>query len=63
MFKSIITNPTVISIVNGQLRHLGTLAGGFLASRGLIEGSDVQTVVGVVAAIGAMALSALAKRA
>lgn len=63
MLKSILTNPTAISILNGQLRHIGTVAGTALASRGLIEGGDVATIAGIVVAVGSMILSALAKRA
>lgn len=63
MLKSFLANPTMASIVTGQLRHLGTAAGAVLASRGLIDGGQVELVAGVVVTIGSMVLSALAKRA
>lgn len=63
MLKQVLSNPTVVKILNGQLRHLGTFAGGILVARGLIETGQIETVVGIVVAIGGMVLSALAKKA
>lgn len=63
MFKQILSNPTFTSIANGQLRHLGTMGGTWLAAQGYVGGSDVETIAGIVVAIGSMILSALAKRA
>ena len=63
MLKKILTNPSVLSVLNGQLRHLGTFVGGALVTYGVIETADVQAVVGVVVTVGGMVLSALAKRA
>jgi len=63
MLKQILSNPTFVSIVNGQLRHLGSAAGAALAAKGLIEGGQVETIAGIVVTIGSMILSALAKRA
>lgn len=62
MLKQILSNPTLLKILTGQLRHLGGAAGAALAAKGLIEGGQVETVAGVVATIGAMILSALAKK-
>lgn len=62
MLKQILSNPRVLKIVTGQLRHLGGAAGAALAAKGLIEGGQVETVAGIVATIGAMILSALAKK-
>lgn len=62
MLKQILSNPTFVSIINGQLRHAGTFLGGILVARGLIETGQVETVAGFVVAIGGMVLSALAKR-
>lgn len=62
MLKQILTNPTIVSIINGQLRHIGGAAGAALAAKGLIEGGQVETIAGIVATIGAMLLSALAKK-
>lgn len=62
MLKQILSNPTFVSIVNGQLRHLGGAAGAALAAKGLIEGAQVETIAGIVATVGAMVLSYLAKR-
>jgi hypothetical protein len=62
MLKQILTNPTIVSIISGQLRHIGGAAGAALAAKGLIEGGQVETVAGIIATIGAMILSALAKK-
>lgn len=63
MMSKILSNPTVISILNGQLRHWGTAGGVWLAHQGYIGGSQVETVAGIVVTLGSMFLSALAKRA
>lgn len=62
MFKSILGSPAFLSIVNGQLRHLGTLGAGALATHGWIDGSDTEKLVGVVVAVGTMVLSAISKK-
>ena len=62
MLKRLLSNPTLAGIINGQLRHLGTAAGAALATNGIIEGSEVSTVSGIVVAVGMMALSYLAKK-
>lgn len=63
MLKQIIANPTFVSILNGQLRHIGTVAGTSLATQGYISGSQIEAVSGLVVTLGTMVLSALAKRA
>lgn len=62
MLKRFLSNPAVVSILNGQLRHLGTAAGAALATDGFIEGSDVSAVSGIIVTAGMMVLSYLAKR-
>lgn len=62
MLRQALSNPTVISILKGQLRHLGTASGVWLAAQGYVGGGDVETIAGIVVAIGSMILSALAKR-
>lgn len=63
MLKQVLSNPSFVSVINGQLRHLGGAAGAALAAKGLIEGGQVETIAGIIATIGAMILSYLAKRA
>ena len=62
MLKRFLSNPAVVSIVSGQLRHIGTAAGAALATNGVIEGSDVSTVSGIIVTAGMMVLSYLAKK-
>lgn len=62
MLKQILTNPTFISIVSGQLRHLATAAGAALATYGFIDASEVASFSGAVVVIATMALSAASKK-
>jgi hypothetical protein len=62
MLKSLIANPTFLAIVNGQLRHYGGMAGAALVTHGVIDGGPAETIPGIFVAIGALVLSALAKR-
>lgn len=62
MLKQILTNPTVLSIINGQLRHWATVAGTALATNGFIGGSDVQVFAGAAVTLASMVLSALSKK-
>ena len=63
MFKDILTNPTLQSILIGQARHLLTLAGGSLVTAGVIQGGQVEAFAGIGMALLGFALSALAKKA
>lgn len=62
MLKQIITNQTFLSILNGQLRHLATVAGTALAAQGYIGGSDVELFSGAAVTLASMVLSALSKK-
>lgn len=62
MLKDILTSPALLPIINGQLRHLGTIAGTALATYGVIEAGDVPAFAGAALTIVSMLLSALAKR-
>ena len=62
MLKSILNSPVLLPIINGQVRHLGTLAAGSLVTYGFIQNADTEKVVGIVVAIGAMLLSAFSKK-
>jgi hypothetical protein len=62
MLQSILKSPALLSIVNGQLRHVGTLAAGSLVTHGWVDGSDTEKVIGIVVAIGVMIWSAVAKK-
>jgi hypothetical protein len=46
----------------GLLRHVLTMAGGFLVAQGYVAEGDVETIVGAVLALGGVAWSALEKR-
>ena len=61
MLKQIITSPTFIAIVTGQLRHFATIAGTALATNGIIGGDQVQAVSGAFVTIAAALLSAVSK--
>ena len=61
MLKKILTSPTFIAVVSGQLRHFATVAGTALATNGVIGGDQVQAVSGALVTIAAALLSALSK--
>jgi len=62
MIKQILTNPTFLSIVTGQLRHLATLGGTALATNGYIGGSQVEVFAGAAVTLVSMLLSAISKK-
>lgn len=49
-------------MVFGLLRHVLTMAGGYLVAKGYVAEGDVETVVGATLALGGVAWSALDKR-
>lgn len=51
-----------IEALLGLGRHALTTLGGFLASKGFIEASDVEIAVGAIAALIGVALSVFNKR-
>lgn len=46
----------------GLLRHVLTMAGGYLVAKGYVAEGDVETVVGATLALGGVAWSAFDKR-
>jgi hypothetical protein len=62
MLKQIFTNPTFLSIINGQLRHLATVGGTALAANGWIGGDQVEVFAGAAVTLAAMVLSAVSKK-
>ncbi len=49
-------------MIYGLLRHVLTMAGGYLVAKGYVAEGDVETIVGAVLALGGVAWSALDKR-
>ena len=62
MLKSILNNPTMRSILTGQLRHIATVGGTWLATNGYIDGAEVETLVGAVLVVMSLSLSAASKK-
>lgn len=62
MLKQILSNPTFVAIVTGQLRHLATLGGTALATNGYIGGSEVEVFAGAAVTLASMLLSAVSKK-
>lgn len=62
MLKQILSNPTVLAVINGRLRHVATIAGTALATVGVIDTSNVTTFAGAFVVILSMVLSGLSKK-
>ena len=62
MFKGLLTNPTVQSVIAGQIRHAAGAIGAALATSGFIGGSEVEKFTGAATVLLVMLWSAIAKR-
>jgi len=47
--------------VTGIIRHIGTLLGGYLLSKGKLDADTLQVIVGAIAALGGVGWSFVSK--
>ena len=62
MLKSLLNAPALQPIISGQIRHLVTVGGTWLAANGYIGGSEIEALTGAVMVIVMMVWSAVSKK-